>query len=222
MTDGDALIRSILEAPDDDAPRLVYADWLDERGRGGDAEFIRVQVELARLGYDGVFHTDERGRLRHAPPPVADLTSRQLELWVDNHGRPDLPAAVADWPIFPANTPGTRLRVRRGFVERLMCPCDEFLELAPELFARQPITHVRLIDRQSIDQGGGFTWYCTGVWKTLVDDMPAELWPYLARDDQPMVTYATSDDADAALGRACVRYARSLVGLPINELEPIG
>ena len=33
--------------PEDDAPRLVYADWLDEQGdpRG---EFIRVQCELAR------------------------------------------------------------------------------------------------------------------------------------------------------------------------------
>ena len=25
-----AFLRSILEAPDDDAPRLIFADWLDE------------------------------------------------------------------------------------------------------------------------------------------------------------------------------------------------
>ena len=30
MTDHEALLASILTAPDDDAPRLVYADWLDE------------------------------------------------------------------------------------------------------------------------------------------------------------------------------------------------
>src|SRR5262249_7546490 len=88
-----------------------------------------------------------------------------------------------------------------------------FLAVAAELFARQPITEVRLSDRQSIKQGGGFAWFCTGVWKQLVDDVPAELWPHLARDDQPMITYATSDDADAALGRACVRYGRLLVGV---------
>src|SRR5262245_57432383 len=76
VTDGDALIRSILANPADDAPRLVYADWLQEHGRGEDAEFIRVQVELARLGFDGGFHTDDRGRLRHAPPHVAALTER--------------------------------------------------------------------------------------------------------------------------------------------------
>jgi uncharacterized protein (TIGR02996 family) len=46
LTDADAFIRAIIAEPDDDVPRLVYADWLDERGdpRG---EFIRVQCALA-------------------------------------------------------------------------------------------------------------------------------------------------------------------------------
>lgn len=34
---------------DDDAPRLVYADWLEENGQDVRAEFIRVQVQRARL-----------------------------------------------------------------------------------------------------------------------------------------------------------------------------
>ncbi|MBY0457214.1 MAG: TIGR02996 domain-containing protein [Gemmataceae bacterium] len=49
MTDGDALFRAICEQPWEDTPRLVYADWLDENGDPDRAEFIRVQVELARL-----------------------------------------------------------------------------------------------------------------------------------------------------------------------------
>jgi uncharacterized protein (TIGR02996 family) len=49
MTDRDALLRAIYEAPDDDAPRLIYADWLDENVDPRQAEFIRVQVEMARL-----------------------------------------------------------------------------------------------------------------------------------------------------------------------------
>jgi uncharacterized protein (TIGR02996 family) len=51
MSDGPALLASVLAAPDDDAPRLVLADWLDERGGPGDAErasFIRCQIELAK------------------------------------------------------------------------------------------------------------------------------------------------------------------------------
>ena len=41
-------LRAISEAPDDDAPRLVFADWLDENSEPERAEFIRLQVRLAR------------------------------------------------------------------------------------------------------------------------------------------------------------------------------
>jgi uncharacterized protein (TIGR02996 family) len=49
MTDGDALYRAILDDPDDDAPRLVWADWLEEHGDPDRAEFIRLQCEWTHL-----------------------------------------------------------------------------------------------------------------------------------------------------------------------------
>jgi uncharacterized protein (TIGR02996 family) len=49
MTDGYALLRAIEANPDEDTPRLAYADWLDENGQPERAEFIRLQCELARL-----------------------------------------------------------------------------------------------------------------------------------------------------------------------------
>lgn len=52
MTDRDALLRAICENPDDDAPRLVFADWLDAHGDPLRAEFIRVQIELAKVSAD--------------------------------------------------------------------------------------------------------------------------------------------------------------------------
>jgi uncharacterized protein (TIGR02996 family) len=39
----------ILAHPDEDTPRLLYADWLDEEGDSARAEFVRVQIERARL-----------------------------------------------------------------------------------------------------------------------------------------------------------------------------
>jgi uncharacterized protein (TIGR02996 family) len=47
MTDDEAFIRAIVDRPGDDLPRLVYADWLDERGdpRG---EYLRIEMELAK------------------------------------------------------------------------------------------------------------------------------------------------------------------------------
>src|SRR5437660_10147305 len=48
LTDQALLLRAVLAAPDDDAPRLIFADWLEERGdpRG---PFIRAQCALERL-----------------------------------------------------------------------------------------------------------------------------------------------------------------------------
>ncbi len=45
----DAFLAAIADRPDDDLPRLVYADWLDENGDPVRAEFIRVQIELAKV-----------------------------------------------------------------------------------------------------------------------------------------------------------------------------
>ena len=48
MTDADFL-EAILAQPEEDTPRLMYADWLEEKGEGDRAEFIRLQIESARL-----------------------------------------------------------------------------------------------------------------------------------------------------------------------------
>ena len=44
-----ALLRAIRDMPDEDTPRLMYADYLDEDGYSARAEFIRVQVERSQL-----------------------------------------------------------------------------------------------------------------------------------------------------------------------------
>jgi uncharacterized protein (TIGR02996 family) len=50
MTDETALIAAICARPDDDTPRLVYADWLDDHGWEDRADFIRDQIALSRTG----------------------------------------------------------------------------------------------------------------------------------------------------------------------------
>jgi uncharacterized protein (TIGR02996 family) len=41
-------LQTILDDPADDAPRLIYADWLEERGERNQAEFLRLECQLAR------------------------------------------------------------------------------------------------------------------------------------------------------------------------------
>src|SRR5262245_11162441 len=50
MNDHDALLRAIGEHPEEDTPRLMYADWLEENGQPERAVFVRAQVERARPG----------------------------------------------------------------------------------------------------------------------------------------------------------------------------
>ena len=47
MNDREGFLAAIIDNPDDDAPRLVYADWLEEHGEATHAELIRVQCEIA-------------------------------------------------------------------------------------------------------------------------------------------------------------------------------
>jgi uncharacterized protein (TIGR02996 family) len=55
-TDEEGLLAAITAAPADDAPRLVYADWLQERGEETKAEYLRTVV-----------------RLMHPPEELADV-----------------------------------------------------------------------------------------------------------------------------------------------------
>jgi uncharacterized protein (TIGR02996 family) len=64
--DNPKLLAAIIAHPDDDAPRLAYANWLQAHGDTDRAEFIRVQCRLAALTPDH--------------PDYVDLVVRQGEL----------------------------------------------------------------------------------------------------------------------------------------------
>ena len=46
LDDREAFLRGIFADPENDLPRLVFADWLDERGESAWAELIRLQCEF--------------------------------------------------------------------------------------------------------------------------------------------------------------------------------
>jgi uncharacterized protein (TIGR02996 family) len=110
---GDALVAAITAAPDDDAPRMVYADWLSERG---DAlgELIALQCRLAN----------------NATEP--DVVAREHELR----------ASLAPRWLAPlqAILPGG-YELRRGFVERaeLFVTHEVLAARLDELLARAPL-----------------------------------------------------------------------------------
>jgi uncharacterized protein (TIGR02996 family) len=64
-----ALLREAKESPEDDTPRLVLADWLDEHGDPDRAEFIRLQLRLAP---GSALRAKERNALQHRSTELLD------------------------------------------------------------------------------------------------------------------------------------------------------
>jgi uncharacterized protein (TIGR02996 family) len=65
MTNDEALLQAIIEDPENDTPRLIYADWLEERGDPR-AAYLRAEVELAALAPDAPEHAEAERRLAEA------------------------------------------------------------------------------------------------------------------------------------------------------------
>jgi uncharacterized protein (TIGR02996 family) len=71
MTDEDAFLRKLLEGPADDTARLVYADWLEERGddlSAKKAELVRLVCRLRELPAGSIRRVPIETRIRRLTP----------------------------------------------------------------------------------------------------------------------------------------------------------
>jgi uncharacterized protein (TIGR02996 family) len=120
MSRDDAFLQAIREDPDDDVPRLIYADWLEEQGdpRG---EFIRVDCALEHLPA-----TDRR-----RPP----LLARRRQLLAQHRGA---------W-LGPLRPLAYHWEFRRGFPEEMTADARPFLDHAGRIFAAAPVRLARLL-----------------------------------------------------------------------------
>ncbi len=119
MSHGDAFLQAVLAEPDDDAPRMIYADWLEERGDPRGA-FIRLQCVLQRLGPTDLARAgleDEASELLH----------QHEDEWTA-----ELQGIASTW------------RFRRGFVEEAVVSGDNFLARGDDLFSGFPISCLRI------------------------------------------------------------------------------
>jgi uncharacterized protein (TIGR02996 family) len=119
----EALLNAIIEQPDEDTPRLAYADWLDENGDsdadGARAEFIRVQIELAGM--------------KEADPRREEVEAREKELlnrygwaWAEEFGQ-----TISEWQF------------RRGFIERVQMYLETTRENIVAVLQKGPVRHIR-------------------------------------------------------------------------------
>ena len=131
MTTRDSLLAYVLEHPDDDAARFVFADWLEENGDGPRAEFIRVQIESARCPTDDARHQE----LEHRAQKLLAEFGKQWLHEIPGWSRGDV-------------------RFERGFVAHVGATARAFAKGAAALFRRAPIRSVTLrstTDAQLLD-----------------------------------------------------------------------
>jgi uncharacterized protein (TIGR02996 family) len=81
MTDDEAFIRAVVDSPGDDTPRLVYADWLDDRTdpRG---QYLRAEAKWAKPWRIGKRPTNSR--------KMQDRAAGLDPVWVARVSRPPL------------------------------------------------------------------------------------------------------------------------------------
>jgi uncharacterized protein (TIGR02996 family) len=123
---GAALLEAILAEPEEDGPRLIYADWLEENGGPAErdrAEFIRIQMELAGLPEDD--------------PRRKKLQKRERQLWS---------AHREEWlEHVPPHLRNKRdLHFQRGFLEELSLAPAIWNKHGARLFAHHPLYRIRL------------------------------------------------------------------------------
>ena len=214
-SDGRALLRAVIEHPDDDAPRLVFADYVEERGQPERAEFIRLQVAAAHepcvqsLPRQHTCSDPACGRCR----PFGDRLAVLCQL-----------PGFGDWVWDGWDPPVVNTWYERGFVEAVAVAAERFVEVAGRLFALEPIRSVRLSGRMATLSPDGAAWYCEGqiglgparmsvvpklVYEMMRGPRPA---PRLTARWVAHV-YPTHTDADLALSEACVRFGRRAAGL---------
>jgi uncharacterized protein (TIGR02996 family) len=125
VTDRDALLQAVRDRPDDDTPRLVYADWLDEHAGGpadrARAAFIRLQIDAARLPA--------------GDPRLPDVQAHAAALQAD---------WAADWlaPLVELEWPDCHeLEFSRGFLAQLPVITEffDFAAIADQLLPREPV-----------------------------------------------------------------------------------
>lgn len=119
MTTGKALMQAVIDAPDDDAPRFAFADWIEKNGDSDRAAFIRVQCALEKMATDA--------------PERSSFHARERELLAE-HGRVwanEFRGEISEWVY------------RRGFIERVQMHLQMSAEQIRSVLRKAPIRHVR-------------------------------------------------------------------------------
>jgi excisionase family DNA binding protein len=198
----------------------VYADWLEENGRLERAEFVRLQLDLARAPACDHFSRPDVCQACAWRQREDELLAAHGTAWLEA----ELPGPgwevrrSADWmPRQDEERRGGQCLAfySRGLVEVLFLPLDEFLRAVQQIFAHPlPIRRVQLTDRQPrFEPGTGYCWSDRPRDEGMDHYLPHPLCDYLPSaplGDAIAGGRPSEEDAVAAVSRACLAYGWNL------------
>lgn len=182
-----AFLADIIAHPQDDTPRLIFADWLEEQG--GDplrAEFVRVQCRIAHLDMGGGQLPMGVGReelLRRERDLLFDHWPRWLHDAFDGmafdvgcSARDDNDYGVSLYSPEPNRSELGHFdcSFRRGFVAEVGCRCEDWLRHGPALVRAAPLTEVTLPDRVPETSRQGVRGLRKPFWYLDSGDIPSD------------------------------------------------
>lgn len=195
-----ALLRAVLERPEEDLVRLVYADWLDEQDGTGDAHRARyIRWQLA-----------PDTPPRNVPLSVLATLESIVGPLPHTYGYNVAPRRGESHVGYES---GWEFKFRRGLAEEVRCPLPLFLAHARDLFAAHPITAVVISDVRPGRYGDRYRLYPKDAdAAAAVDNCPYPIWRRIEG-----VVWLSEAAADSALSAACTAYGRRAAGLPPLE-----
>lgn len=219
MSDEEAFLRAIAANPDDDTPRLVYADWLDDSGRPEQAEFVRVSVELGQQvnpsssDYYLLWKRKEDLLHKHGteffPPALKDVVFN-YHLSAIRQTQPDEAAAKKEAEQTTKKTLERQMSYssERGIMTFLELTPRQFIESAPSLFPRTAISRVTFAG-QRLDEN---------------NEINPDFWPALNMPEMRQVRYLNLDKNGLGAGVADLGRCEHLSNLDYLNLRdnPLG
>lgn len=158
-----ALLQEVLRAPQEDAPRLILADWLEEEGQAERAEFIRVGVELGQIPLKPNQHKSACEKDMMFGIVVANCELCKW-LWTFDKRQKLLRLrgteleATRTTGLFPAwleppliDFDDVGVIQRRGFVAEIHVKAEEWLQHADCLLQQHPMENVTLTTFPKLD-----------------------------------------------------------------------
>jgi uncharacterized protein (TIGR02996 family) len=143
VSDGDDFLAAVAAEPDADAPRLVYADWLDERGGPGDvarAEFIRLTVGEREATFWPPGRAPKEGARRPRSGRASELCHDNWQSWTERLRDRLAGTTLLRW----IDTPDCCWGYRRGFVAVFEGTQQVLLDAWDDLFRLGPVEEVRV------------------------------------------------------------------------------